>query len=115
MTRRGQRRRSRRRDDSTAMPKELRPLVGGLVLVATVRTIDALWRRLTGRQTPVDPTSAVEDARAAGGTDDPSVVRDRMLYAALLSGALRLARRAGLPKEPKRGPQDKGGDGTSPA
>lgn len=72
------------------VPKELRPIVGGIVLVAGVRTIDALWRRIARRPTPV--TAPMQDA-------DNGPVRDRLVYAALLGAALRLARRAGLPAE----------------
>jgi len=73
---------------SLRMPKELRPVIGGVVLVVGVRTVDALWRCVTGRATPV----AEPDA-------DDGPVRDRLVYATLLGAALRIARRAGLPAE----------------
>ncbi len=77
------------------VPAPLRALIGAGMLAATVRVVDAAWRRGTGRPTPVE-------ARSDRGDDDaaaPSVVRDRLVYALLLDGALRLARRAGLPKD----------------
>lgn len=101
----------RRRDRTSRLPKELRPLVGGALLVAAVRTVDAVWRRVTGRPTPVE-TSADGDADAPTPSTEPAVVRDRLLYAALLGGALRLARRMGLPKDE---PKDDLRNGKSPA
>jgi hypothetical protein len=99
----------RRRDTRASrrtshIPKPLQPLLGGVVLVATVRAIDLVWRRTTGRRPPlrqqVDPRSVepTPAADAATAPDDaaPAVVRDRLVYALLLGGALRLARRAGL-------------------
>ena len=101
----------RRRDRTSRLPKELRPLVGGALLVATVRTVDAVWRRVTGRPTPVEtPPTGGPDASTP--VTDPSVVRDRLLYAGLLGGALRLARRMGLPKDE---PKDDLRNGKSPA
>jgi hypothetical protein len=64
--------------------------VGGIVLVAGVRTVDAFWRRIARRPTPTTAPAQHEDA----GT-----VLDRLLYATLLGAALRLARRVGLPEE----------------
>ena len=95
-----------RRGSSSRIPKELRPLVGGMVLVAGVRAIDALWRGIARRPTPV--TAAVPHGhpqddgteRRTDGTDDR--VGDRLLYAVLLGAALRLARRAGLPAEERK-------------
>lgn len=112
MARRGPDRRGR----SRPVPKELRPVIGGVVLVATVRAVDAVWRRVTGRPTPVEdpvetPVEAATDATDPAGAVDPSVVRDRLLYATLLGGALRLARRMGLPKDGAGG----GPNGRSPA
>lgn len=78
-------------------PKDLRTAVGGIVLVAAVRTVDALWHRIAGRPTPVE-TRTEDDAITA---TDARVVRDRMLYATLLGAALRVARRAGLPEDPR--------------
>jgi hypothetical protein len=79
----------------SSIPKPLRPIVGGAVLVATVRVIDAAWRRITGRPTPVDARATEADARAG----EPAVVRDRLVYALLLGGALLAARRLGLPED----------------
>ena len=98
------------------IPKGLRPLIGGAVLVASVRVIDVAWRRITGRPTPTtSDTGADADAPDAGS---PSVVRDRLLYALLLGGAARLARRSGLPKPKKRDrsqPDGPAQNGKSPA
>jgi hypothetical protein len=94
--------RRRSRDASVLggrLPRPLRRLVGAAVLAGTVRGVDALWRRVTGRPTPVDARS-VEDGRRA---QEPAVVRDRLLYALLLGAALRLARSAGLPKDTEDG------------
>lgn len=79
------------------LPRPLRALVGTAALVGTVRIIDSVWRRTTGRPTPVT-TREDDDARAT----EPAVVRDRLVYALLLSGALRAARRLGLPKADRR-------------
>ena len=95
------------------VPRPLRPLVGGAVLVAGVRVIDALWRRVTGRPTPV--ASRVRDDEHAS---EPAVVRDRLAYALLLGAAQRFARRAGLPAKDagaRAGAKDPGRDGRSPA
>ena len=91
------------------VPKPLRPLVGGAALVAGVRIVDALWRRIAGRPTPTE-TRAADDGRAG----EPAVVRDRLAYALLLGAALRLARRAGLSKK-DAGRTDGGANGRSPA
>lgn len=88
------------RTSSSRVPKELRPVVGGIVLVAGVRTIDALWRLVTRRPTPID-AGVQGDGAAADGAGR---VGDRLVYAALLGAALRVARRAGLPKEQKHVP-----------
>ena len=74
------------------VPKPLRPIVGGAVLVAGVRVVDALWRRVTGRPTPVESRGA-DDERAG----EPTIVRDRLAYALLLGAVMKVARRAGLP------------------
>jgi hypothetical protein len=79
----------------SSIPKPLRPFVGGAVLVATVRVIDVAWCRITGRPTPVDARATEADARAG----ESAVVRDRLVYALLLGGALRAARRLGLPED----------------
>lgn len=99
----------RRRSGSAAVPKELRPIVGGVVLVVTLRTIDMLWRRVTGRPTPLEAADTAGSAAA-----EPSVARDRLVYATLLSGALRLARRTGLPKDARADARE-GRNGKSPA
>jgi len=92
------------RRTSSRIPKPLQPLLGGAVLVATVRAIDLVWRRTTGRRPPlrqqvdpeaIDPTRG-DDAPTAPDDSAPGMVRDRLIYALLLGGALRLARRAGL-------------------
>ncbi len=73
------------------IPKALRPFIGSVVLVGTVRTADALWTRISGRRPPRrDPEATPQDDAA------PHVVRDRLVYSLVLDGALRLARRAGL-------------------
>jgi hypothetical protein len=71
------------------LPKPLRPLVGSVVLVGTVRVVDALWRRMTGHRPPAGGPDATD-------TSDARVLRERLVYALLLGAALRLARRAGL-------------------
>ena len=86
-----------RRPGPRGIPKPLRPIVGGLALVGTVRLIDAMWRRTTGRPTPsVEPTA---DGPPPGTAEEARVVRDRVAYSLLLGGAMRLARRLGLPKD----------------
>ena len=100
------RRGGRRRRASVPIPKELRPIVGGAVLVASVRAVDAVWRRVTGRPTPI-ATPTGDTVPADTTSADPATVRDRLIYAALLGAAMRLARRVGLPKD--------GPNGRSPA
>jgi|GEM_PF-6850696 len=80
------------------IPQPLRAAIGSAVLVGSVRVVDALWRRITGRPTPVEARRGEQDTRSA----EPAVVRDRLLYALLLGGALRAARRSGLPDEERR-------------
>jgi hypothetical protein len=75
------------------LPQALRPLVGGAVLVGTVRAIDAVWHGVTGRHPPT-----VQDGQAAPSSE-ARLLRDRLVYAALLGTALRIARRAGLADE----------------
>lgn len=77
------------------IPKEVRPALGGIVLVASIRTIDVLWRLVTRRPTPITAAAPQEDEKHA------ERVGDRLVYAALLGAALRFARRAGLPKDAK--------------
>jgi hypothetical protein len=81
----------------SALPKPLRSIVGGAALVAAVRIVDVAWRRATGRPTPVDARAAEADPDTRAG--EPAVVRDRLVYALLLGGALRLARSLGLPDD----------------
>lgn len=82
----------------SSIPKPLRSIVGGAALIATVRVVDVAWRRVTGRPTPVDSRAAeADEADARAG--DAAVVRDRLVYALLLGGALRLARSLGLPDD----------------
>lgn len=93
------------------VPRPLRPLVGGAVLVAGVRLVDALWRGVTGRPTPV-ASRELDDQHAS----EPRVVRDRLAYAMLLGVAERVARRSGLPAEgPAKGSGTTGPNGRSPA
>jgi len=73
------------------IPRPLQPLVGGAVLVAAVRAIDFLWTRTTGNPPPQRSADTPADDDAA-----PRVVRERLVYALLLGGALRLAQRVGL-------------------
>lgn len=85
---------SRSMDD---LPKPIRSAIGSAVLVATVRIVDAAWRRTTRRPTPIE--HGASDATQA---DASRVVSDRLWYALLLDSALRLAHHAGLPAAPKR-------------
>jgi hypothetical protein len=81
------------------IPGPLRPLVGATVLALSVRVVDTAWRTVTGRDAPSDtPGATPGDTPGATPADGPRLVRDRLVYALLLGGALRLARRAGLPK-----------------
>jgi hypothetical protein len=75
----------------SSVPRPLQPLLGGALLVGVVRAIDAVWTRTTGRRPPLpmDGPEPIDDAA-------PGVVRDRLVYALLLGGALRLAKRVGL-------------------
>lgn len=77
------------------LPADLRPLVGGAVLLAAVRAVDLGWRLIARRPVPT--------AAPADGSDDtdPRVVRDRLTYATLLGAATRLARRFGLARGPR--------------
>jgi hypothetical protein len=79
------------RRGSSRIPRPLRALIGSAVLIGAVRTADVVWTRVSGRRPPRrDPDTTAQDDAA------PSVVRDRLLYALVLDGVLRLARRAGL-------------------
>jgi hypothetical protein len=82
------------------LPSALRPLVGSVVLVAGVKLVDALWTRLGGRRPPAE---AAPSEPGAGGDTAPALVRDRVLYALLLGGVMRLAERAGLTPAGRRG------------
>lgn len=96
----------------SSIPKPLRPIVGAALLVGTVRLVDVAWRRVTGRPTPVDARAEGTDADARAG--EPGVVRDRLVYALLLGGALRAARRLGLPADDgKDDAEDDGSDGAT--
>lgn len=82
------------------LPGPLRSVVGGLVLVGSIRIIDTSWRRVTGRPTPTsDPVAGEPSAHRA---DEARGLRDRVVYALLLTGAMRLARRLGLPRDGER-------------
>lgn len=89
-----------RRAPRLRLPGPLRPVVGGLVLVGAIRSIDATWRRVTGRPTPT--SDAVADGPSVHGADEARGLRDRVVYALLLAGAMRIARRLGLPKDGER-------------
>ena len=90
---------SRRQDGPLGrLPKDVRPLVGGAVLVAAVRAVDVAWRLVARRPVPTAGAGAPADGGDDTDDTDPRVVRDRVAYAALLGGALRLARRLGLPR-----------------
>jgi len=82
------------------VPSALRPLVGSVVLVGGVRLVDALWARLGGRR---PPTEAAPSEPGTGDDTAPALVRDRVLYALLLGGVMRLAERAGLTPAGRRG------------
>jgi hypothetical protein len=86
---------------NSRIPRPLQPLLGGAVLVGAVRLIDVVWTRTTGRRPPQRTQSGTEGEGGSDVVDDaaPGVVRDRLLYALLLGGALRLARSAGLRDE----------------
>ena len=86
-----------RRSGARGIPKPLRPIVGGLALVGSVRLVDTLWRRVTGRPIPTGGSAA--PGPTPGTTDEARLVRDRVLYSLLLGGAMRVARRLGLPKD----------------
>ncbi len=100
---------------SPAAPKALRSLIGGAVLVGSVRIIDEAWRRFTGRPTPVDVSDGT-DPDADNDAGAPAVVRDRLVYALLLGAAIGMARRVGLPVSDGSAGSDVGpGNGRSPA
>ncbi len=102
-------RRDPRRTRLTGIPGPLQPLVGGIVLVASVRLVDALWRRSTGRPAPSPaPSPALSPAPSPGPDTDAPVtgsaaeareVRDRVVHAFLLGAAMRVARWSGLPRD----------------
>lgn len=103
------------------VPAGLRPLVGSVVLAGGVKLVDALWTRFSGYRPPgASPASepslgggatipagshGERDGTGTGTADDdtgPRTVRDRLLYALLLGGMLRLAQRVGLAPEGRR-------------
>ncbi len=65
------------------VPAAYAPLIGSAVLVGAVRGVETLWLRIRG----VRPTQ--ETSTGA-----------HLVHAALLTGALRLAHRSGLPRTP---------------
>jgi len=79
------RRRTAKGRTSSRSPAAYAPLVGSAVLVGVVRGIEALWVRTRG----VRPT-------------EESTTAARLVHAALLTGALRLAYRTGLPRTSSR-------------
>jgi len=64
---------------SSRVPGAIAPLVGAAVLVGAVRGVETLWVRIRG----VRPT-------------EETTIGARLTHAALLTGALTLARRSGL-------------------
>lgn len=94
-------RRDPRRTRLTGIPGPLQPLVGGIVLVASVRLVDALWRRSTGRPAPSPAPSPGPDTDApvTGSATEAREVRDRVVHAFLLGAAMRVARWSGLPRD----------------
>jgi hypothetical protein len=107
------------------VPTGLRPIVGSVLLAGGVRLVDVLWTRLSGRRPPGASSASTSattsltggdagsSARAQasgsqaapGGADDtgPGTLRDRLVYALLLGGVLRIAERAGLAAAGRRG------------
>ena len=98
-------RRDPRRTRLTGIPWPLQPLVGGIVLVASVRLVDALWRRSTGRPalspalSPAPSAGPDTDAPVTGSAAEAREVRDRVIHAFLLGAAMRVARWSGLPRD----------------
>jgi hypothetical protein len=98
-------RRDPHRTRLTGIPGPLQPLVGGIVLVASVRLVDALWRRSTGRPAPSPALSPAPsagpdtDAPVTGSAAEAREVRDRVIHAFLLGAAMRVARWSGLPRD----------------
>ena len=94
-------RRDPHRTRLTCIPGPLQPLVGGIVLVASVRLVDALWRRSTGRPAPSPALSPGldTDAPVTGSAAEAREVRDRVVHAFLLGAAMRVARWSGLPRD----------------
>lgn len=86
-----------RRTRLTGIPRPLQPIVGGIALVASVRIINALWRRSTGR--PVPGAAPDADAPVAGSAAAAREMRDQAVHALLLGAAMRVARRLGLPRD----------------
>jgi hypothetical protein len=73
------------------IPRPLQPVIGSAVLVGAVRAVDFVFKRVTGNPPPIGVDEQASDGAAAS-----RVVRDRLIYALMLGGALRLAKRAGL-------------------
>jgi len=69
----------RRGPKRSRVPGAIAPLVGSAVLVGAVRGVEALWVRIRGVHPTVETTTGA-----------------RLMHAALLTGALALARRSGL-------------------
>jgi hypothetical protein len=90
-------RRDPRRTRLTGIPRPLQSLVGGIVLVASVRIVDALWCRSARRPAP-SPTPEAGDS-VTGSAVEARVVRDRVVHALLLGAAMRVARWSGLPRD----------------
>jgi hypothetical protein len=90
-------RRDPRRTRLTGIPRPLQSLVGGIVLVASVRIVDALWRRSAGRPAPSPGPDT--DAPVTESAAEARVVRDRVVHALLLGAAMRVARWSGLPRD----------------
>ena len=77
------RRHAAKRRMLSKVPAAYAPLIGSAVLVGAVRGVETLWLRIRG----VRPTQ--ETSTGA-----------HLVHATLLSGALRLAHRSGLPRTP---------------
>lgn len=90
-------RRSSRRSITARLPRPLRPIVGSIALVGSVRLVDAVWRRVMGRPAPT--VGEAVDAPPTGTAEEARLVRDRVLHGLLMTGAMRFARRLGLPDD----------------
>jgi len=86
------RRKQRDRPDAgllARVPAPLRPLIGAAALVGLTRLVDRTVARSSHAATTEPEAAAATDAA-------PAVIRDRLLRVVLMTGALALARRAGL-------------------